>query len=116
MKSSNSPKAGFFYWLPFIALGTSAAFVHSCKKKTQKLTPSCNGGTATYNTNVKSIIDAQCVSCHSGYSSYSGLSGVLNSGSFKQHVLTNQDMPQNGQLTQDQINTIQCWSDAGFPQ
>lgn len=86
------------------------------KNKKTKLTPVCTGGTATYTANVKSIIDSKCVSCHSGYSSYAGLSGIIGNGQFKTHVLTDQDMPKDGSLTQDQINTIQCWVNAGYPQ
>lgn len=89
----------------------------SCKKnKKNKLTPVCDGSVATYDSNIKTIIDAKCVSCHSGYGSYSGISSITSNGQFKQHVLTDQDMPQNSSLNQDQINLIQCWADAGFPQ
>lgn len=89
----------------------------SCKKnKKNKLTPTCDGSVATYDSNIKSLIDSKCVSCHSGYGSYSGISSITSNGQFKKHVLTDQDMPQNGQLTQDQINLIQCWADAGYPQ
>lgn len=93
------------------------SFTGACNKANKnKLTPVCSGGTATYDANVKTIINSKCVSCHSGYSSYSGLSGIISNGQFKKHVLTDQDMPQNSTLTQDQINTIQCWVDAGYPQ
>ena len=89
----------------------------SCKKnKKNKLTPVCDGSTATYDSNIKTIIDSKCVSCHSAYGSYSGISSITSNGKFTQHVLTDQDMPENSSLSQDQINLIQCWADAGFPQ
>lgn len=100
-----------------IALLFLGPAVSSCKKnKSSLLKPVCSGQTATYNTNIKSIIDARCVSCHSNYNSYSGISSITSNGLFKKHVLTNQDMPQGSQLSQDQINLFQCWADANFPE
>lgn len=88
----------------------------SCKKKKNKITPVCDGTNATYNNTVKSIVNSNCVSCHSNYSSYSGLSSITTNGQFTQHVLTDQDMPENGSLTSDQLNKIQCWVNNGYPE
>lgn len=101
----------------FTALVGVVFSIGACKKSTSgKLTPVCNGGTATYTSNVKTIIDSKCVSCHSNYGTYSGISTITSNGSFRSHVLTTQDMPKNGSLTQDQINTLECWYEAGYPQ
>lgn len=90
--------------------------VTSCKKTKKKITPVCDGTNATYNNTVKAIVNSSCVSCHSNYSSYSGLSTITSNGQFKQHVLTDQDMPKGSSLTSDQLNKIQCWVNNGYPQ
>jgi len=41
---------------------------------------------------------------------------VTANGQFKQHILIDQDMPKDGSLTQDQLNKIQCWVEAGYPE
>lgn len=92
--------------------------IGACKKENSKLTPACDGSHPTYNSEIKSIIDTRCATsgCHPGFSSYSGLNGILQNGQFKREVLTNQSMPQNSSLTQDQINKIQCWVNDGYPE
>jgi hypothetical protein len=60
-------------------------------------------------------VNGNCLNCHSTFSTYSGLSSVLTNGKFKQHVITDQDMPQGGSLSADQLNKIQCWVEAGYP-
>lgn len=113
----NKPGKHWSVILSTLLLTCISISLMACNKAGKnKLTPVCSGGTATYDANVKTIINSKCVSCHSGYSSYSGLSGIISNGQFKKHVLTDQDMPENSSLKQDQINTIQCWVDAGYPQ
>lgn len=90
--------------------------VTSCKKSKNKVTPVCDGTNATYSNTVQAIVSSNCVSCHSGYSSYSGLSTITTNGQFAKHVLTDQDMPENGSLTSDQLNKLQCWVNNGYPQ
>ncbi len=90
---------------------------NSCNKS--KVTPTCDGTASTYNSNIKSIIDASCTNsnCHPSYKTYDGLKSVLNSGTFKTQVLTDQSMPRgSATLSQDELNKIQCWADAGFPE
>lgn len=95
-----------------IGLGSAV----SCKKSSKKITPVCDGTNATYNSTVKAIVNGNCLNCHSGYSTYAGLSSVLSNGKFKQHVITDQDMPKGGSLTADQLNKIQCWVESGYPE
>ena len=101
-----------------IALGI--VIIASCKKDKDsgKLTPSCDGSIPTYQSAVKSIIDTRCATsnCHPNYSTYDGLLPDLEGGDFKREVLVNQTMPQGSSLTQDQINTIQCWVTNDFPE
>lgn len=107
-----------YYFIGILAMVCISAGLGltGCKKSKKKITPVCDGTNATYNNTVKAIVDGNCVSCHSGYSTYSGLSTVTSNGKFAQHVLTDQDMPQGGSLTTDQLNKIQCWVNNGYPQ
>lgn len=120
--TSFAPFAGKIGMRPLLMLLTIVVVAGSigvsagCKKKNKKVTPVCDGTNATYNSTVKAIINSNCISCHSGYSSYSGLSGILSNGKFNQHVQVDQDMPQSGPLTADQLNKIQCWVEAGYPE
>ncbi len=84
---------------------------YSCKKKKKV---SCDGTVSTYNSNIKSIIDANCVSCHSSYSSYLGLKTILDNGSFASEVLSKQTMPKNAKLSSGDLNAIQCWRESGY--
>ena len=93
---------------------------------------------ATYETNVKPIIDKSCAysGCHSGadagmfvseiskdYTNYEGLLGTLNNGSFAIRTLDTLDMPppfftpadKPQELTAEEINILTCWVDNGFP-
>ncbi len=96
-----------------VAAGMIAVSVIGCKKK-QKVT--CDGSAPTYNSYVQSVVNSNCVSCHGSYSTYNGLSSITSNGQFEQYVLINQSMPQNGSLSQDELNKLQCWVDNGFPE
>jgi hypothetical protein len=90
----------------------------ACKKdkKSDKLTPTCDGSSPTYQSAIKSIIDSKCATsnCHPNFSTYGGLQQDLQSGSFSKEVLKDQTMPKGSALSQDQLNKIQCWADNGF--
>lgn len=99
------------------------ALVFSCKKS-KKLTPKCDGSKPTYNAGIKAIIDNNCTgsSCHvagspyGNFTSYNGLAPYLTNGLFKRDVLEMQIMPKNKNLSQEDINKIQCWVDNGYPE
>jgi len=99
-----------------LLIGLAVLLPMSCNKASGKLTPKCDGTTPTYTSTVKTIIDDNCISCHSAYSSYSGLNSITSNGQFEKHVLTKQDMPDGGSLSQDQLNKLQCWVENGFPE
>lgn len=94
----------------------AAVFVLSTSMCKRNYEPKCDGTNSTYNSNMKAIIDSKCLSCHDSYTSYANISKDLKNGSFKKHVLIEQDMPQGSKLTKDQLDKIQCWSDNGFPE
>jgi len=97
---------------------TFCLFALACKKENKKLSPSCDGSHPTYTNGIKSIIDSKCAntSCHPSYSTYNGIKGITQNGEFTREVLTDQTMPKNSSLSQDEINKIQCWANDGFPQ
>lgn len=117
MSSLNNTKRTFSSGaLLTLAICMGIGITFSCKKAAKKVTPVCDGTNATYTNTVKSIVDGNCISCHSGYSSYTGLSTITTNGKFTQHVLSSQDMPQAGPLSADQLNKLQCWVNNGYPQ
>jgi hypothetical protein len=105
MKTKNA-----FLWVGVI-------LIFACSKSKLK-TPQCDGSHPTYTSTIKAIIDANCTSsnCHPGYSTYSGLNVAIQTGDFKREVITNMTMPKNKDLTQDQLNKIQCWVENGYPE
>ena len=97
----------------------------------------CDVIVATYNTNVKEIIDLTCAysGCHieggsvpGNYSTYEGLTNVIQDGKFVSRVIDSQSNPsigmppnkeiypasQQDDLSPDQMEIIQCWIDSGF--
>jgi uncharacterized membrane protein len=97
----------------------------NCQKKaaSDSDTPSSSG---PYFTKVKSIIQSNCISCHDPAGSWQGRPTDLSSddkivqaaAAIKAAVAdpvtpTNQRMPQGGQLSQEDINTIVSWFNKG---
>jgi len=97
----------------------------------------CNTTDAiTYDNQIASIINASCAysGCHDGasaapddYNSYSGLSSIINDGGFMSRVITLREDPSVGMppnyaaagptdLTTAELQLIQCWIDAGYPE
>ncbi len=112
-------------FLSSILITGSALFLISCGGT--KLEPTCDGSQPTYDNEISPIIMATCSStssCHgSGASnlrgeitSYSEIFVLLENGKFQKRVLEKQTMPKGTTLTQEQINTIQCWVDNGYPE
>lgn len=92
----------------------------------------CDTIAPTYDADVKEIVDATCVGCHGqgtapgDYSTYAGMKAHLDSGTFKDRVVTERDndskrMPppySTGptELTDDQFDIMQCWLLDGYPE
>ena len=72
--------------------------------------------TVTFSTEVKPIIDANCVQCHGtggnfpNLTTYQGVSG--NASNVKSQVVSRK-MPIGSTLTDAEIQAISCWVDAG---
>jgi hypothetical protein len=72
--------------------------------------------TITYSLNVKPIIDANCIQCHSVGGNFPNLttySGISSNSALVKAETTSRRMPQGGSLTAEEIKAISCWVDAG---
>lgn len=95
----------------------------------------CDDVVATYVDDIEPIIQQSCAysGCHLGtapgiYTSYAGLLPQLESGMFRERVITIQADPNVGMppnyapadrprdLTATELELIECWLDAGFPE
>lgn len=87
----------------------------TCKKSntstnsTSTYKPNCSG-TKSYSVDVKPIIQANCVGCHSQYGNYSSVSADKSS---IRNSIANGTMPKNSSLASSQKDAIMCWIDAG---
>jgi mono/diheme cytochrome c family protein len=112
-------------------LGLMALILSACGEEEPE-TPinevDCTTTTNTYAA-VKSIIDANCIGCHSyggsavahgDFSSYSGLQNYLNSSSstFVAAISATDDsrMPPAAAMSSADIEQLNCWIEAGFPE
>ena len=122
--------------LPVIAL---IIWTLGCTADVVEPAEGCDLVEASYDTNVKDIIDQTCAysGCHDGaggigpgnYGSYDRLLRDLESGSFASRVITQKNNPSLGmppdrsvypQSQQDSLSAIQleiitCWLQNGFP-
>jgi hypothetical protein len=93
----------------------------------------------TYNSEVQTIMLKSCAyaGCHSGasaspyvpaeakdYTTYEGMMATVENGKFKERAIELQNMPpaafipadKPASLTGDEIKTLQCWLDQGYPE
>lgn len=98
--------------------------ISACKKPVA--TTDCGSTFSTYTTNVKPILDANCVGCHNGSNKSGGydLSTYSHAKNAKdaivgavQHASGFAPMPQGGSKLDDaSIKLINCWSQNGTPE
>ena len=85
----------------------------------------CDSLNVVYNDTIKSIINLHCAIpyCHvtgfgpGDWTDYSQLKERVDNGKFEQFIFaTNPFMPAGGDtLTQEELDKLQCWVDAGAP-
>lgn len=107
-----------------------ALAVMSCSggddSSTPPVTPPPTGGAVTYNANIKAIIDANCVSCHSPGGENSGVPLQTYAQVYAKASLIKTRiekpagdplvMPKGGKLSQANIDLINQWITAGMPE
>lgn len=101
------------YLLLFLLVSLSACLTNVDEE--EELDPCAD---ITFSVNVKPIIDANCVSCHStsGQASFLNLetyAAVAASAASVKAEVVSKDMPIGGTLTNEEIAAISCWVDAG---
>jgi mono/diheme cytochrome c family protein len=100
------------------SVGLITISIWSCKKATVE----CDGSTPTYTSEVKTILDANCASCHGAgstkgdYSTYQKLKVVVDNGKFEREVIINQSMPRGGKMEMSQLSKLKCWLENGAPE
>lgn len=110
--------------LCFVALLFTITVFNACSNDSDT-DVNCTNVTATYNSNMKSIIDSKCATCHAAgssaeahgvYTSYSTLEDDLSHA--YEHAILEGEMPPVGspQLTQAEKDLWVCWKEAGYPE
>ncbi|MDP1747635.1 MAG: hypothetical protein Q8L90_18825 [Bacteroidota bacterium] len=93
----------------------------SCKKETKDEVIDCTGVSPSYNSEIKPIINANCISsgCHNAgssngdYTTYAGLKAVASTGTLESRVIINKTMPPSGPLSLEHRKKIKCWISSG---
>lgn len=93
----------------------------ACKKEKKEDVIDCTGVSPSYNSEIKPIISANCLSsgCHNAgssngdYTTYNGLKAVAASGVLESRVIINKTMPPSGPLSLDNRKKIKCWISSG---
>lgn len=84
----------------------------------------CDTISPTYVTDIEPIINQSCAiaGCHTAtngngipYTNYEQVKEKVDSGKFRKKVIEDKTMPKIGSLTEDQLQLIECWLDAGAP-
>ena len=97
----------------------------------------CENYDATYDGEIKAIIDATCAiaGCHEpgggapgDFTSYAGMGDYLNDSEVREYVVILRNDPENGMppnwdtnpgpkdLTDEQFEIMQCWINSGYPE
>ena len=95
-----------------------------CCKKDEYKGLDCSTTLVTYDSTIKVIIDAHCLSsgCHNAgspngnYTTYAGIFARVKNGTLAQRVLYTKDMPKNSSLSLEDRKKIKCWIDGGAPE
>lgn len=103
-----------------IATLTSLLYTSCTFEKTEALTLGCDA-TMSYATDIKPIIDAKCVTCHStgasqgDFQTYAVVKSKVDNTSFNNRLFIAKDMPPGGSpaLTEAELGKIKCWLEQG---
>ena len=107
----------------FVAISFSIILASCTFEKVVPLPEGCNE-TVFYLKDVKPIIEAKCVTCHSSvptylnaadFTNYSIIKEKIDDGSFKNRVFNLKDMAPSGsnQLTEMELAKLRCWLGQG---
>lgn len=128
--------------IPFISILTVAGALLAYSGCTSDQLPepmvasTCTDTISAYDPQVRQIIEESCAysGCHLDgtapgvYDSYQGVLPNIESGAFRTRVLELKDDPNQGMppdyapegrpkdLTQEQLDLLECWLDSGYPE
>ncbi|MEL7221139.1 MAG: hypothetical protein AAGJ93_07455 [Bacteroidota bacterium] len=130
-------KQGILYSILVVLSLVTIMHISSCANDQlpEPMEAECAGETPTYTDDIKLIIDESCAysGCHldsspGRFDSYSGLLSYLDDNTFRQRVIVQRADPSAGMppnyapdgrlidLTEAQIELVECWLDAGHPE
>ena len=114
MKSNLKIKKEFFILLISVFFASCLTNVEETIVEEQEEVDPC--ADISFATNVKPIIDANCIGCHGVGGNSPNLTSyalVSASASSVKGAVVSGRMPQGGSLTQEEIDAIACWVDSG---
>lgn len=92
----------------------------ACENNVEEETAPVNGedtcDTAiSFSSDVKSIIDTNCITCHNGnqFPDLRTFEGVSNNATSVRTQVVSRRMPLGGSLSNEEIELIRCWIDSG---
>ena len=93
-------------------------FFASCTNHIEEMTEPDdpgNGETFSFATDVKPIIDANCIQCHNGsqFPDLRSFSAISANKTSVKGAVSSRRMPLGGSLTNAEINVIVSWIDSG---
>ncbi|MDP2386003.1 MAG: hypothetical protein Q8M29_06510 [Bacteroidota bacterium] len=101
----------------------SLVFFGACKKSRKNDLDhiDCSKINSVYSSNVKPIIDKNCLSsgCHNSgstngdFTTYAGVKAKVDNGSFDNRVIQQKNMPLSNELSMDDLKKIKCWLNSG---
>jgi len=101
----------------FIKITLALFLLASCNKSKNI---ECDGSNPKYNSEIKTLIDNNCMPCHGvngsqdDYSTYQKIKATLDNGEFEREVLTKRTMPDNGSFSDSELSKIKCWIEGGY--
>ena len=96
----------------------------ACQKEQIPIAMDLDCSMVSYTNTIEPLIRKSCdgAGCHgitseNGYMlTYTKLQSYVADGSFKKGVLDNRTMPEDANLTSEELGQIKCWLDEGAPE
>ena len=107
--------------ISYLVVPVFMIFITSCSFNSfeEKITEPVDCSEVTYSMNIAQIIETNCAisGCHAGTISpdFREFSTIQARAGRIRVRTQNRTMPKNGSLTQEEIDLIACWVDAGAP-
>jgi hypothetical protein len=98
--------------------------IAACSKKGTDITTTIDCSTVTYSAVIQPLVSSKCAlsGCHASgskngdFTLYVNLFKEYSDGDLKNEVITRRSMPQNGALSDTELQQFQCWINNGAPE